>query len=72
MNIVALPRPDNTAEARRVLEDAIAQGMRSVIVLGITDSGDMRVDSTQMEGPEAIWLLEFAKHRAMSAAVGAA
>lgn len=69
MNIVALPKPDQTGEARAVLEDAIAAGLTSVIVLGVTERGSLRIDSTQMDGPEAVWLLEFAKARAMAAAI---
>lgn len=57
-------RLENAAAA--VLADAQASGLTDVVVVGYKPDGTMFFGASMASGPEALWLLESAKHELMS------
>lgn len=51
--------------AERVLRKATEQDLEAVVVIGWTKEGDLYFDSSYANGPEALWLIELAKHNLM-------
>ena len=61
------PGPDLTTDA--VLHHAIGENLASVIVLGFRRDGSVHVDSSVVDGADAVWLLEVAKGKALAASI---
>ena len=69
LKVVQIRRPDPDLTTDAVLHHAIGENLKSVIVLGIRHDGAAHIDASSIEGPEAIWLLELAKGKAVAAAL---
>lgn len=61
------PNPDLTTDA--VLHHAIGENLASVIVLGLRRNGSVHIDSSVVDGADAVWLLELAKGKALAASI---
>jgi DNA-binding protein YbaB len=69
MKVVPLRTPDPDLTTDAVLHHAIGENLASVIVLGLRRDGSVHIDSSVVDGADAVWLLELAKGKALAASI---
>lgn len=66
-NVTILPVVTTLAvPVDRVLKKALDNGLKSVIVIGITDDGEFWFSASEADGGDVLWWLEVAKKRLMA------
>jgi len=67
-NVVYWPHPTRIElPAERVLEGAKAHDLKTAVVMGWTQEGDVYFASTTSDGGDVMWLMEWAKKALLDA-----